>query len=106
MLFTPVAADYRGLGSFGTIDLVARTVIPEGPGIESNLLDSKQVKGNYFFDYTIKAAADAPVRHLLTIFAVVPGQMLVTYSAQTTEANYAKEKALLMKAIDSFSIKA
>ena len=105
VLFTPVQPDYSGLGSFGTIESVARTVIPDGPGIESNLLDSKTVKGNYFYDYTIKASEEQPVRHLLTIFAVVPSQTLVTFSAQTTEANYADKKALLQKTVDSFVIK-
>ena len=99
-----MAADYSTLGSFGTIDLVARTVIPEGPGIESTLLDSKTLRSNYFFDYTIKASAEQPLRHLLTVFAVVPGQTLVTFSAQSTEAEYGAKKALLQKAIDSFVI--
>lgn len=101
--YTPVRGDYMSLGSFGPVDAVAMTVVPKAPNLKSKLLEAKQLKGNYFFDYTVQSE-DQVARHLNTIFAVVPGEMLVTFTSQTTEERFSDLKPTISKGVDSFAI--
>ena len=65
--FTPIRPDYSALGSFGNIDYVANTVLPQcgdlsyacsfdkGDNIDAKMLSKETVKGNYMYDYTIQS---------------------------------------------------
>lgn len=113
--YTPLAADYTGLGSFGTIDKVANTILPscnivggechvETDGIEGKLIDQKAVKGNYIYDYTITQTTAK--RHLRTVFSVQleegRGKNIVTLTTQCLEPRYAEVGPAMSKIIDSF----
>eukprot|EP00617_Octactis_speculum_P002961 CAMPEP_0185770660 /NCGR_PEP_ID=MMETSP1174-20130828/60389_1 /TAXON_ID=35687 /ORGANISM="Dictyocha speculum, Strain CCMP1381" /LENGTH=221 /DNA_ID=CAMNT_0028456193 /DNA_START=167 /DNA_END=832 /DNA_ORIENTATION=+ len=114
VLFTPIAADYTSLGSFGNIDYVSRIVVPpqtkgfDGSALEkTNLIEAKQAKGNYFFEYTIQPDDTQPNRHFFTYWSVVPGECLVTFSAQSTEELFQTSEAtrkLLKSSAESFKV--
>ena len=71
VLFSPVQPDYTSLGSFGSIDNVAATVLPPAD-FPSEMLEMASEKGSYVFDYTITAPGE-PKRHLKTAFSPCAG---------------------------------
>jgi len=115
LAFTPIQADYPSLGSFGTIDYVAGTILPEcnkalceldKDGVEGKMLEQAVVKGNYLFDYTI-ATAEQPTRHLRTVFAIQAedgrGKTLVTLTAQCLQSRHSQVQSTLKSVCDSFA---
>ena len=66
ILWTPLAADYTSLGSFGNINYVSSTFLPTcgsdrsactlaADGIEGRLLESVAVRGSYVYDCALLA---------------------------------------------------
>ena len=109
--YTPVRGDYTSLSSFGTIDYVSHTIVPEGPGIESELLDSVSKPNSYYFDYKVKPEPTEPMRRLKTAFSLAhsgTADMLVAFTAQTTQETYDTSPAMadvLSSSVKSFSVK-
>jgi len=116
ILWTPLAADYTSLGSFGNINYVSSTFLPTcgsdrsactlaADGIEGRLLESVAVRGSYVYDYVIEQAAQ-PTRHLRTLVTVAleegRGKQLVTLTAQCRESKHAELSQMLAKVIDSY----
>mmetsp|Transcript_21448 Transcript_21448/g.36661 ORF Transcript_21448/g.36661 Transcript_21448/m.36661 type:complete len:225 (+) Transcript_21448:56-730(+) len=115
--FTPVAADYTSLGSFGTREYVGGTIIPEcskskcslanGDSIEGQMLEQATVRGNYVYDYTIESA-QGDKRHLRSLFSIAASssarttQTLVTLTAQCLEPRYVELAPTFNAVIDSF----
>jgi len=120
----PLAADYSALGSFGTIELVGNTLLPQcrkpgfgaaGPdtgactldadGVQGKMLASQSVSGGFGFDYTIEQLGQ-PMRHLRTLFYVQTeegrGLRLVTLTAQCYESRYPALKGAYEKVLASF----
>ena len=73
----PTSRSYSGLGSFGTIDYVASTILPQcgasgacqlesGDAIEGRMIEQAVVRGNYVYDYTIEQRG-GPKRHLRSV---------------------------------------
>lgn len=114
--YTPVRDDFTSIGSFGTVEQVAQmTILPKGEiagvsGNESQMLKSESRKAGYFFDYVVKVEGQ-PKRHFRTIFTLVKGatggagSVLVTLTAQSTEARYPEVKDLYDKVVGSFEMK-
>jgi hypothetical protein len=115
--YTAIRPDYTSLGSFGTIDFVANTVLPQcgdisypcsfdkGDKIEAKMLEQSTVNGNYVYDYTIQEKG-GPIRHLRSLFTVrVDGgaSLLVGLTAQCLEPNYAGKSALFQEVLKSYS---
>ena len=118
LTFTPIRPDYSSLGSFGTIDFVANTILPQcgdisyacsfskGDGIEGKMVSQAVLKGNYFYDYTIEQKG-GPLRHLKSIVGIKAdggSSLLVGLGAQCLESKYGAESATLKAVIDSFKI--
>ena len=116
LLYTPLAADYTSLGSFGNIDYVANTVLPTCggdrsscslavDGIEGKLIEQKTVRGSYIYDYTIRQTGQ-PTRHLLSLFTVKleagRGKELVTLTAQCEEGRHKDLAATFDQVITSW----
>lgn len=124
LTFQPLAADYTGLGSFGTIDLVGNSLMPQcitgaggfaGPdaglcsletdGIEGKMLKSEVVNGAYAYDYTIQQKGQQK-RHLRTLFSVQTeegrGLRLVTLTAQSYESRYSALAPTYAKVLQSY----
>ena len=124
LTFQPLAADYTGLGSFGTIDLVGNSLMPQcvtgaggfaGPeaglcsldtdGIEGKMLKTEMVNGAYAYDYTIQQKGQQK-RHLRTLFSVQTeegrGLRLVTLTAQSYESRYADLAPTYAKVLQSY----
>lgn len=111
--YTPIRDDFTSISSFGSVDQVAQmTILPKGKiamvdDNESKMLSSESKKNAYFFDYTIKAEKQ-PKRHFRTIFALAvggtggAGSVLVTLTAQTSEAKYDEVKDIFDSVIDSY----
>jgi hypothetical protein len=112
--FTPIQADYPSLGSFGTIDYVAGTILPEcnkalctldTDGVEGKMLEQAVVRGNYIFDYTI-ATSGQPTRHLRTVFSIQTeegrGKALITLTAQCLQSKHTAAQETLKAVCDSF----
>lgn len=129
--FTPLRDDFTGLGSFGSVDNVAQTVIlPKGELAGQNdkgskMLSAESKKNAYYFDYvttpvvpvepgTSSTAGGAAVltktlkqQHFRTIFTMLPlknsaGLTLVTITLQTTEERYGDLKGVFDQVIDSY----
>lgn len=111
--FTPIRPDYNTLGSFGTIDFVANTVLPQcgdlsyacsfakGDGIDAQMLSKDtDKKGNYIYDYTIEQRG-GPKRHLRSLFTVQAdgaANIIVGLTAQSLDSGY-KELEPTFKAV-------
>jgi len=114
--FTPIRPDYSSLGSFGTIDYVASTVIPQcgangrctfanGDAIEGKMLEQTAFKGNYVYDYTIEQKG-GPKRHLRSLFSIKAdgaSSILVTLTAQCLESRHASLAGTFKDVIESFA---
>jgi len=118
--FTPVQADYTGLGSFGTLDSVATTVLPQcaisgggrctlaADGIEGTMLSAATVRNNYEFDYRIdqQVAGSLTTRHLRSLWSIKTeegrGKWLVTLTVQCLEPRYAELAPTMREIIASF----
>ena len=112
IIFSPIAGDYTSLGSFGTIDYVAGTVIPEcnkatcsiaaGDPVEGKMLGQETVKGNYVYDYTIQQV-NQPTRRLRSVWTVLKSDKtassrLIALTAQCLDSKY-KDYEPTMKAV-------
>ena len=121
LAFTPVQGDYGSVGSFGTADYVATTLIPQckdtsgfapttrkctidDDGVEGTVRSSKETKGAYVYDYSIKQLG-APERRLRTLFTILDRSFLVTLTAQCPEARYAELGPTYKEVLDSFKFK-
>ena len=116
--YTPIRPDYSSLGSFGTIDFVAATVIPQCPTgqcsfkngdlVEGRMLSSESIKDCYIYDYTIEQSR-GPKRHLRSLFTIkadAGASILVGLTAQCMEDKYADLAPTFKEVIKSFKNKA
>lgn len=104
--YTPIRPDYPALSAFGNIDAVTNVVIPDGPGVKSEILYRKERKDRYEFEYIFQPLGQE-ARHLFTTWSMIPGDVLVTYTGQCLEENYQDSKELesILRSIsDSFSV--
>lgn len=75
--------------------------------ITSKMLNAESKKQAYFFDYVTKVP-EQPETHFRTIFSLATGaagglgNVLVSITAQTPEANYETMKPLFDKVIESY----
>jgi len=101
-----IRPDYTKLGSLGTIDDVARTILGTSGNLDAEMFTQKE-KGlgngpGYIFDYRIKD------KHLLTVFTTQSGEYagtwLVTLTLQAPMGDYDKVKSTLESALTSFSL--
>eukprot|EP00308_Calcidiscus_leptoporus_P012836 CAMPEP_0119357302 /NCGR_PEP_ID=MMETSP1334-20130426/5718_1 /TAXON_ID=127549 /ORGANISM="Calcidiscus leptoporus, Strain RCC1130" /LENGTH=226 /DNA_ID=CAMNT_0007371511 /DNA_START=25 /DNA_END=705 /DNA_ORIENTATION=- len=112
--YTPIAADYTSLGSFGNIDSVGLTLLPQcsgssctlaADGIQGKMLEEVAQAGAYVFDYSIEQVGQ-PIRRLRTLFSVQTevgrGKNLVTLTAQCKQARYEELAPTLRAVIESF----
>lgn len=53
-------------GSFGSLDEVSKTVLPEGEGVTSTLVDSYRQGASYVYDYIV-TQKDRPETHIKVI---------------------------------------
>lgn len=88
------------------------TILPKAElaakqGIESEMLSTESKKQAYFFDY-VQSVPSQPTTHFRTIFSLATGatggagNLLVTITAQTPEADYVSMKPLFDKVLDSY----
>lgn len=107
--YTPVRGDYTALGSFGNAEYVGRSLVPNIPGVDENkLLSADSLNGFYYFDYQVREKPDDPLRIFRTVFALVPGEMLITLTTQTTNSRLESEKDMkdeLANIVKSFTLK-
>jgi len=114
--FTPIRPDYSSLGSFGTIDFVANTVLPQcgdlsyacsfkqGDDIDAKMLSQSTIKGNYVYDYSIEIKG-GPKRRLQSLFTVQAdggSSILVGLSAQSLDSNYGALASTFKDVINSY----
>mmetsp|Transcript_7752 Transcript_7752/g.22061 ORF Transcript_7752/g.22061 Transcript_7752/m.22061 type:complete len:229 (+) Transcript_7752:102-788(+) len=112
--YSPVRSDFTSLGSFGSVDEVAQaTILPKTTlagvnDVESKMLSAESKKQAYFFDYVTKVPQQ-PETHFRTIFALATeaangaGNVLVSITAQTPEAEYGAMQPLFDRVIASYS---
>jgi len=114
--FTPIRPDYSALGSFGTIDYVANTVLPQcgdlsyacsfdaGDQIDAKMLSKETVKGCYVYDYTIQQRG-GPKRHLRSLFTIQAdggSSLLVGLTAQCLDGKYSGLEATFKQVLSSY----
>eukprot|EP00752_Nemacystus_decipiens_P004213 g3850.t1 len=86
--YTPARGDFTTLGSFGTLDEVSKTVLPEADGVSSRMVNSYTSKSSYVYDYIVNQQG-RPEKHIKTIWILFPDQgQLATITAQCNEVDY------------------
>lgn len=70
-------------GSFGTLDEVSKTVLPEGEGISSKLVDAYTVNKSYVYDYIVTQEG-RPRKHIKVGNEVLNGCCPVIPSFQSS----------------------
>lgn len=58
-------------GSFGTLDEVSKTVLPEAEGVKSRMVESYTVKNYYVYDYIVSQDG-RPEKHIKVMGCIVP----------------------------------
>eukprot|EP00188_Purpureofilum_apyrenoidigerum_P001283 Plantae.Rhodophyta-Purpureofilum_apyrenoidigerum.ctg16890.p1 GENE.Plantae.Rhodophyta-Purpureofilum_apyrenoidigerum.ctg16890~~Plantae.Rhodophyta-Purpureofilum_apyrenoidigerum.ctg16890.p1 ORF type:complete len:198 (+),score=30.42 Plantae.Rhodophyta-Purpureofilum_apyrenoidigerum.ctg16890:136-729(+) len=96
---TPIAGDYQRLTSFGGVDTVAKTILPNQVNGKMNNIDTKPDR--YIFDYNITPPNNTE-KHLITLFTMRPGKCIVTITAQCDEKNFANLEPEMRSVIKSF----
>jgi hypothetical protein len=110
---TPIQADYSSLGSFGNLDYVGTTFLPQCPvglctlerdGIAGQLLSQSSSGGGYTYEYSIQQQGQ-PSRRLRTLMLIQTeegrGKNIVTLTAQCKEARAADLAPTLKAVVDS-----
>lgn len=110
---TPIQADYSSLGSFGNLDYVGTTFLPQCPvglctlerdGIAGQLLSQSAAGGGYTYEYSIQQQGQ-PSRRLRTVMLVQTeegrGKAIVTLTAQCKEKRAADLAPTLKAVVDS-----
>lgn len=103
---TGVSSDFTTLTSFGSVDNVAKTILgTSGKGVDAQMVSvAKRPADNaYVFEYTMKVK-DGPMRRLLTVFSLQPGQSIITLTAQAREEEWPSVESELRAAIDSYRL--
>ncbi|CAI5954257.1 unnamed protein product [Closterium sp. NIES-65] len=113
ILITPLAADFTSLGSFGTVDAFAETLVngldrswQPSPGQKAVLLGAKSANDAYLVEYTLQKPSE-PCVHLYS--AVATGQNvwynnLFTFTGQYPEDEAATFKPTVDKIVKSFRV--
>ncbi|CAB1100376.1 unnamed protein product [Ectocarpus sp. CCAP 1310/34] len=95
--YTPARGDFTSLGSFGTLDEVSKTVLPQATDVSSRMVESYTYKNSYVYDYIVDQEG-RPEKHIKTMWVLFPEQgQLATITAQCNESDYAQ----VGKTIDS-----
>ncbi len=103
LTFNPIPADYTRLTSFGGKDSLRLYLLPRGEGVVTNLIE-ETIKGeNYYLEYIV-SAPNAPTRHIESIFALRPQELVVGVIAQTKEESFSKHKEEFDTVIPSFEL--
>eukprot|EP00967_Tisochrysis_lutea_P080505 scaffold110603_cov34-Tisochrysis_lutea.AAC.9 len=113
---TPVQADYSSLGSFGNLDYVGGTFLPQCPvgqctlerdGIAGRMISQSASRGGYTFEYSIQQQGQ-PMRRLRTQMLLQTeegrGKAIVTLTAQCTEGRVGELSPTLTAIIDSLAL--
>lgn len=116
-VYTPLAPDYTSLGSFGTIDYVASTLLPQcggtsctldKDGVTGTMLEQVTKKGSYVYTYEIEQLGQ-PTRRLRTLFSVLleegRGKILFTLTGQAATTRFAELRPTFDAVVDSYSAK-
>eukprot|EP00250_Pteridium_aquilinum_P004184 c14413_g1_i1 orf=413-1150(-) len=111
ILITGIGADYTSLGSFGTIDAFAETLVngldrswKKPAGQAAKLVNSKSNKGLYYVEYTVQQPGEKK-RHLVSVIGMRFNgwyNRLYTVTGQYWEDDKAKYGPVLEKVVDSF----
>eukprot|EP00534_Pseudo-nitzschia_fraudulenta_P016731 CAMPEP_0201251600 /NCGR_PEP_ID=MMETSP0852-20130820/66438_1 /ASSEMBLY_ACC=CAM_ASM_000632 /TAXON_ID=183588 /ORGANISM="Pseudo-nitzschia fraudulenta, Strain WWA7" /LENGTH=161 /DNA_ID=CAMNT_0047551203 /DNA_START=523 /DNA_END=1008 /DNA_ORIENTATION=- len=111
--YTPTRDDFTSLGSFGSVDEVGQsTILPKAElaakqGIESEMLSAVSKKQAYYFDY-VQSVPSQPKTHFRTIFSLATGatggagNVLVSITVQTPEADYSSMEPLFSNILNSY----
>ncbi|CAI5461586.1 unnamed protein product [Closterium sp. Yama58-4] len=101
ILITPLAADFTSLGSFGTVEAFAETLVntldrswQPSPGQKAVLLGAKSANDNYLVEYTLQKPSE-PCIHLLS--AVATGQNVWYNNLFTLTGQYPEDEAATFK---------
>ena len=107
---TPIQADYNSLGSFGNLDYVGATLLPQCPtrvcsleqdGIAGRMVEQASTGGQYIFEYIIEQQGQ-PSRRLRTAMAIAPGKALLTYTAQCLDSEFDANGSTIRSLVKSF----
>ena len=104
IVFSPVSADFTQIGAFGTLEGAGAFFVPSGPGLTSNLLDSKLWNSGegYLYEYTLKDRTRFV--HFRTGLALIPGRTLVTITTQCNEEDWARLESVYAAVLKSFQL--
>ncbi|KAL2635193.1 hypothetical protein R1flu_006672 [Riccia fluitans] len=115
IVITGLAADYTGLGSFGTADMFAENLVnsldrswQKPPGQKARLIDDSSKNGMYYVEYTIQKPGESQ-RHLLSVIGIANNgwyNRLFTVTAQYTEDDSDKYRERVKKMVSSFRLTA
>ena len=70
-VYTPIAADFTRITSFGGIETLRQYMIPKSDDITIEVVREKLQGDSYIVEYIIQAP-NSPKRHIATVFALRP----------------------------------
>lgn len=114
VLITPLGADFTSLGSFGTADAFAESLVNgldrsylRKPGQRAELIAAKSARNMYFVEYTVQKPGEQKV-HLLSAVAIHFNgiyNQLYTLTAQYVEDDAELYESTIRKVFDSFNLR-
>lgn len=102
---TPVGGDFQKLSSFGSVDRLLDNLAPKSFPENKVFSVTNDVKNNaYVIDYQLKPPGDRPIRRLLTVFSLKPGQYIITLTCQAPATFWPSKSETMRKVVDSFRL--
>jgi len=105
VVFSPVPGDFERIGAFGNVERAGALFTPNREGISSKMLAAGVWPDGegYVYEYTQQIGARD--NHFRTIMALIPGNYLVTVTAQTTSASWPTLVDTFTHVLNSFRLK-
>eukprot|EP00181_Compsopogon_caeruleus_P000331 CAMPEP_0184689658 /NCGR_PEP_ID=MMETSP0312-20130426/30779_1 /TAXON_ID=31354 /ORGANISM="Compsopogon coeruleus, Strain SAG 36.94" /LENGTH=209 /DNA_ID=CAMNT_0027147035 /DNA_START=203 /DNA_END=832 /DNA_ORIENTATION=- len=101
---TGIPNDFQRLTSFGPVDNVVSSIIPNKKELDGKMLSISTEANQYLFEYQLRPNEKSDLRHLYSVWVLVPGTRLVTLTAQCLDSQFPEYEATFRKIIDSFHV--
>lgn len=101
IVYSPIPGDFNKLGSFGGKESLKLFILPSGDDIKTKVI-SESVQGETFrLDYLLDAP-NIPTKHVQSLFALKPAELVYALNVQVNEDAYNNQKDLIDAIIPSF----
>ena len=101
--FSPIAADYSHINSFGGKETLRQYLLPIGEDVTTDIIDEHISGESYFLEYLV-SIPNKPSRHIQSVFSLRPQESVVGLTIQTKQESYDSNKEYFKNILSSFHV--